>query len=127
MNIVQYIENNIELIDTDLNGFFINAYTDNISDSDMEFIIKTLETAEISCDSYRENALHYILSMQFECYQGEDTSLDNWIRSNLINYIGFKFEEIYNYIVENRTEFISKYLDIVLDSSNNYWRIKVYG
>lgn len=69
-------------------------------------------------------ALHYILTRQFEDYQGDNDFLDSWIRYNLINYLGFTFEEIFTYIIENRNEFISEYIDIAQNAAG-IWRVRL--
>lgn len=124
MKIAEYLEKNIDLIDNDLNGFFINAYTDGINDTDLSTIIEYLDAAEIEHKKYREMALHYILTRQFEDYQGDNDFLDSWIRYNLINYLGFTFEEIFTYIIENRNEFISEYIDIAQNAAG-IWRVRL--
>ena len=123
-NIENYIENNIELIDSSLNDFFINAYTDGINDEYLNAIIHVMTRAGIETTSARQSALHYILTRLFEDYQGEDAFLDYWIRYNLINYFGFTFEEIFTYIIENRNEFISEYIDIAQNAAG-IWRVRL--
>lgn len=123
-NLNDYIEKNIDLIDTDLTGFFINTYTDNLNSLALNKIIDTLNKAGINSHNDRNNAMHYILTRHFEDYQGNSTTVTNFIRVNLMNYFGFSLEEIEDYIIANRQEFESEYLHIDQAVSGN-WMVYV--
>ena len=124
-NINEYIERNIELIDYDLTGFFINAYTDAINSKDLIGIIVTLNKANINSHNARNNAMHYILTRHFEDYQGHSTTVINFIRQNLINYFGFSLQEIEDYIIANRQEFESEYIHIDQEAISGNWMVYV--
>lgn len=108
----RYIEENIDLIDSSLTDFFINAYADAINDGDFNHILNRFNTAGIEHEADRLSALNYILTRQFEDYYTDKTFLDAWIRVNLINYLGFSFEYIYNYILQNKEALFPSHLKL---------------
>lgn len=119
----KYIENNIDLIDSSLIDFFINAYTDAINDGDFMHILNRFNSAGIEHGADRLSALHYILTKQFEDYYKDKIFLDAWIRCNLINYLGFPLEYIYNYILENKEELLPSHLELRDPMGTGKWII----
>lgn len=106
MNVVKFIENNIDLIDNDLFSFFISCYGE-LNHLEMEDVIKLLDKAEIKTKQHREDALRFIITMTLEDWKPtreRDCYLMNFVAERLNHTLGFSQEYVVEYIKNNISE-----------------------
>lgn len=101
ININKYIEDNIELLDTDLKKFFINVYID-LSDQECQELLVILGAAGIDYRADRESALHHVLGLAIRSWirksPDENEFLNIFADKILFSNLGFTNTEIMEFI-----------------------------
>lgn len=118
INVVKFIEENIELIDLDLPTFFIYSYS-KLNHLEIEDVLKLLEKADIQTETARLDALHYILTMILEDWKPvreRDCYLMNFVAERLNHTLGFSQEYVVEYIKNNISEW-SDHVRLVVGQS----------
>lgn len=105
----EYIEHNIDLIDSDLTAFFYNLYnTGAIISTSKDLIIDILEEAHIPTEAPRLAALKDVILDELHYYRHKvvlDVSLLSWVKTMLGWKFGFNPTFIVNYIVQCKSIF----------------------
>lgn len=99
----RYIEQNIDIIDKNLCTFFKEAY-DDLDDEEIQNVIYLLESANISTETFRIEALNSVLRNLFHDWIMRNNSKCNlmaFLNDNLHNYLGFNLFEIHSHIIHN--------------------------
>lgn len=103
MTLENYIEANIDIIDKNLCTFFKEAY-DDLDDEEIQNVIYLLESASISTETFRIEALNSVLRNLFHDWIMRNNSKCNlmaFLNDNLHNYLGFNLFEIHSHIIHN--------------------------
>lgn len=101
------IEHNIDLIDSDL-GLFIYSMSMDLTYSDFNDVIATLEDAQLDVFNARLDALHHHINHAAYWFKNNHLSkmsIHEWIANSLPHFIGFTVDEIENYIVLHKDKF----------------------
>lgn len=103
MTLENYIEANIDIIDKNLCTFFKEAY-DDLDDEEIQNVIYLLESANISTEMFRIEALNSVLRNLFHDWimrNNNKCNLMAFLNDNLHNYLGFNLFEIHSHIIHN--------------------------
>ena len=122
-----YIENNIEYLDQKHYYFFIlNSISEDLSDAEIRDLIEILYDVEDEkelIDKAREDVLRFYITMQIEEYADNDAArnicrIPRFVSSYLYTYLGYTYEEVIDFILSNRSEWIDNMIE-----KNGEWMI----
>lgn len=101
-NIVKkYIENNIDVIETDLYEFYNNLYRQLYNNGFVRKLTETLEQANIDTDYAREACLYDLFEeISSEAITGGEQDLHRLL-DNEPNWFGYTIEEVINLLEHN--------------------------
>lgn len=126
-DIKEYIENNIGYLDNKNYYFFLlNATTDLGSNTNLKTLIDILYEIEDDkdlIDTARENVLRFYITMKIEDYADDEYSplsysIYQFVFRYLSMYIGYTVEEIMDFILDNRSEWIDNMVE-----KNGEWMV----
>ena len=111
-----FIETNYELLDSDLNEFFMTAYN-GLSIPQQGELIKILNEAGVDFEDSRDAVLRFILTMGLGDLE-RPVFLQTYIDRYLKGILGYDNFELHQFILDESTEFD---IDIVVE--NNDYKI----
>ena len=111
-----FIETNYELLDSDLNEFFMTAYNE-LSIHQQGELIKILNEAGVDFEDSRDAVLRFILTMGLGDLK-RPVFLQTYIDRYLKGILGYDNFELHQFILDESTEFD---IDIVVE--NNDYKI----
>ena len=126
-SIKNYIEKNIETLDSNLIYFFIDAAY-NLGEYEMIELITALESAGIETEVYRKAALEYNITYMFSDWinsGGERCPLSALLNAHINNRLGFNLDQIIQYIIINEDKF--EEIEIEKFSGNPYVYVQKKG
>ena len=111
-----FIETNIDLLDSAPNDFFMTAYN-GLSIHEQSELIDVLNEAGIEFQKSREAVLRFILTMNFDVLE-RPVFMQTYIDRYLFGILGYDYFELSQFILEESDEFD---VDIVFE--NNDYKI----
>lgn len=101
-NVKNFIETNVELLDSNQFEFFISAYN-GLTLIEQKLLVEALKAAQIDVEKAREDVLRYIITRVMEDIEREVT-LYILIQRHLDGVLGYDSEFISDYILANTSE-----------------------
>ena len=100
--IKNFIEVNVDLLQTDPVEFFHIAYN-GLSHYNQGELVSVLDNAGLNTYAARESVFRYIITMMLD-ELGAKVSLRMFVSRKLAGVLGFKFDEAFNYVLDNEDE-----------------------
>ena len=101
-----FLETNIILIETDPLAFFHSAYN-GLTLREQKELIDVLNIAEIDLEDARESFIRFHITMTMDVVTHR-VSLDTLIDRYFVGILGFNFDWLFKYILDNQNEWDNK-------------------